>query len=438
MALDRFHFDSSSANARATQCFEAAVQGLAAHRPETGAQIGATLAADPDHVGAHALKGFANLILARAELLPVAQLALDEARAALSRRDGGTRDERQMVEALADAIHGSFDRAALRLDDGFAEKPTAFLPFKVGQALRFMSGNAAGMLRASERALTDWTPATPAAGFILGCHAFALEEHGRYDEAEQMGRRAVMLEPQDSWGLHAVSHVHEMRGATAEGIDWLELSRPAWSRCNNFSFHMAWHLALLHLERGDHERVLAIYDEDVRPTQTDDFRDMANAVSLLWRLNQSGVHVGQRWHDLADTARKRRGDTTLVFAAMHNLAALVAVGDYDSARVLLGTMEQRASGGDEQARVAAEVGVPLGRILAGLGTAADRQMLDQLVKNLPRLGGSNAQRDFFVLALAKAAGLHGDVEGLSRIRQVRRNLKAEDQLMRSIEIRAIH
>nr|WP_316651138.1 tetratricopeptide repeat protein [uncultured Gellertiella sp.] len=438
MMKDRFDFSASTTDMKATQAFEGAVFGLAAHRPETGPQLEAALAADPNHVGAFALRGFANLILARSELVPNAAKALDAARGALAARDGGTDDERVLVSALDDAANISFAEAARTLDRGFAHKPAAFLPFKIAQALRFMTGDARGMLESSTRALTHWSQDMPAAGFILGCHAFALEEHGHYDEAELIGRRAVSLEPNDSWGLHAVSHVHEMRGATGEGIDWLEQSRRAWSRCNNFSFHMAWHLALLHLEQGDHERVLDIYDEDVRPTQTDDFRDMANAVSLLWRLNQSGVHVGSRWQDLAEVARRRRTDTTLIFAAMHNLAALVAIGDYGSARELLVSIEERAMGPGDQARVAGEVGVPLGRILSGLGTAADRQMLDHLVRNMPKLGGSNAQRDFFVLALAKAAGLNGDAEGLSRIRQVRRGLKAEDRLMRSIEIRAMH
>ena len=75
----------------------------------------------------------------------------------------------------------------------------------------------------------------------------------------------------------------------------------------------------------EHEQVLKIYDEEVRPQQTDDFRDMANAISLLWRLNQTGVDVGSRWADMAEIALRRRHDTTLVFASLHTLAALVAM-----------------------------------------------------------------------------------------------------------------
>lgn len=436
MRLDAYNLATSTVSDGASLAFEEAVHGLGAHRPNTGYALEATLAADPDHVAALALKGFANLILARSELEAPAHKALAAARRAMAARDGGTRDEQVLVHALEAAVDGGFALATQRLDAGFAERPATFLPFKISHALRFMIGDAQGMLAMSSRVMEDWNEKLPAAGFLLGCHAFALEEHGFYDAAEAAGHRAVQLQPEDAWGLHAVSHVHEMRGETADGIAWLEGSRKDWTRCNNFSFHMAWHLALLHLERGDHERVLELYDEEVRPQQTDDFRDMANAVSLLWRLNQTGVDVGSRWADMAEVALGRKRDTTLVFAALHTLAALVAIGETQAACELLEELEMKVRGNGDQARVAAEVGVPLARIIAGMSTSADRSMLDRIALNLPKIGGSNAQRDFFILALAKAAGKQGDSAGLSRIHAVRRHLKAEDRLFGSIEVHA--
>ncbi|WP_018096023.1 tetratricopeptide repeat protein [Sinorhizobium meliloti] len=436
MRLDAFNLSTSTTSEEAQTAFEQAVYGLAAHRPTTGAALDAALQADPGHVAALALKGFASLILARSELVAPAGQALIAARRAMTSRDGGTRDERILVESLDRAVGGSFSEAARLLDDGFSERATTFLPFKISHALRFMLGDADGMLSASSRVMEQWSTDTPAAGFMLGCHAFALEELGFYDAAEEVGRQAVGLEPDDAWGRHAVSHVYEMRGEAAKGIDWLEHGRASWTRCNNFSFHMAWHLALLHLEQGDHDQVLRIYDDEVRPRQTDDFRDMANAVSLLWRLGQTGVDVGSRWSDLAETALSRRRDTTLVFAALHTLAALVALGETDSVREMVEELALKARGTGEQARVAADVGLPLARIIAGLSMGRDRRSLDAILADLPKIGGSNAQRDFFVLALAKAAGANGDRAAFSRICSVRRHLKVEDRLLGSIETHA--
>lgn len=428
-------FAGSSPSAAANRAFARAVHAVAAHRPDAAPMLAEALKADPNHVGAHALTGFGRLMLARAELAGPTSEALVAARAALQRRDGGTADERALVASLALAADGHMAGAADLLDRATAARPAALLSFKLSHGLRFMCGDRAGMLRRSSVALHDLDDPW-AAGFVLGCHAFALEEHGLYEAAEAVGHRAVMLAPEDSWGRHAVAHVHEMRGETDAGIVWIEDSRTHWSRCNNFSFHMAWHLALLHLERGDHDRVLDLYDREVRPTPTDDFRDMANAVSLLWRLETLGVDLGNRWKALAGIARARQSDVTLVFAALHSLTALVATGDGEAAGRLAQALEARGEGCDDQARVARRIGAPLARLLAGLAGPTERRGLDRLLRELPRLGGSNAQRDVFLLALARIAGAAGDAPALVRIRRMRGDLKAEDRLIGSLCNRA--
>jgi hypothetical protein len=437
MTRDAFGLSSSTSSAAAGVAFEEAVLSLAGHRHTTGAALGRALSADPSHVGALALKGFANLILAREELVPSATEALGSARLAISANNGATEDEHILVAALGTAATGHFAKAADVLDQGFADRPSALLPFKLSHSLRFMVGDKAGMLAASTHMLDDWSEDRPGAGFLLGCHAFGLEEHGHYAAAEAFGQRAVRLEPTDAWGLHAVSHVHEMRGALTEGIDWLENGRDGWSRCNNFSYHLAWHLSLLHLERGDIVRVLELYDDEVRPEQTDDVRDVANAVSLLWRLNLKGIDVGGRWRDLAEIAHRRRKDTTLVFASLHTLMVLVATGDRAAADDLVLALEQRAEGSDDQARAARDVGLPLARVILGTGRH-DRAVLNRLSLSLPLIGGSNAQRDLFVLSLAEAAQRHNDTGSLHRIHIARSQLKSEDSLIACIEDRAVN
>lgn len=426
---------TSRDSAVAAQAFDAATFAIAAHRPQAGPAIAKLLVADPDHVGGLALLGFAKLMLARNEMQQPALDTLASARVALDRADGGTADERLMVDALALAAGGRFIAASDLLDRGFVDRPGALLPFKLSHGLRFMAGDRAGMLARSQVAASD-LPEGPAGGFILGCHAFSLEEHGRYDEAEAIGHRAVLITPEDSWGRHAVGHVHEMRGEVAQGIRWFEQGRRHWSRCNNFSFHMAWHLALLHLEQGDHDRVLALYDAEIRPEQTDDYRDIANAVSILWRLEHVGVDVGTRWRGLADVAQRRQSDTTLVFASLHTLCALVAIGDAAGVAQMLAALQARADISDDQGEVARQIGLPLARLLSDQATATERGKLDRLVRTLPSLGGSNAQRDLFLLALADIAASDGNRPATAHIASLRSDLKSEDRLIRRIGLRA--
>jgi tetratricopeptide (TPR) repeat protein len=428
---DRFGFRHSPAAADAVRAFEDAVLGVAGHKPSVAADLARATAADPGLVAAHALKGFAAVLLARAEMGAPARQALADARSALATGGGGTADEAVLVAALERAVAGRFQDAAVRLDALLDRNPTAFLPAKIAHSLRFMIGDAHGMLAVGARVLDRWSRRTPGYGFLLGCHAFALEELGHLDAAERFGRRAVEIEPQDAWGLHAVSHVHEMRGRRAEGIAWIEGSRPVWSACNNFSFHMAWHLALFRLDGGDHDEVLRIYDEEVRPAATDDFRDVANAVSLLWRLEHEGVAVGRRWDELKAIAERRRHDVTLTFAALHNLLALVATGTTDAAYELHGAMEAAADrGSGDQAEAMGTVGVELAAAILDLSlNRAPRGDLAALAGRLQRIGGSHAQRDVFVQALAGLAARRGDRAALDRILAVRRRLKRDDRFV---------
>ena len=324
--------------------FEEAVLGVLAHRPYVAQALERVLATDASFTAAHALKGLAAIVLARGELLAPAAAALHSARLGLAAR-GGTAGEQYLVDTLAQAVEGRLEQAVIRLDARLACAPEDLLAIKLAHSFRFMLGDTAGMLGTSNAILPAWSASQAGYGFVLGCHAFALEENGELAAAETVGRAALHHQPDDAWALHAVAHVHEVTGHIQRGIAWLEAARPVWTRCNNFSFHMAWHLALFHLEQGCHDLVLDLYDAEVRPQPTDDFRDVANAVSLLWRLEQEGVHVGDRWEELRTIARRRRRDTTLMFAALHYLMALVAAGDTTAAGELVEEIGTRARSG---------------------------------------------------------------------------------------------
>ncbi|RAI01566.1 tetratricopeptide repeat-containing protein [Acuticoccus sediminis] len=430
MDVDRYGTAHTNADQRALAPFEDATHAVLAHRPNAGAALEAAIAFDPALVSAHALKGFACLTLAREELFPAARSAAQAAREAQRDKGDVTAAEAALVDALALGIDGRFGAAADRLHAFVATDPHALLHLKLAQSLRFMVGDVAGMLADTRAILPAWDETRPGFGYLLGCHAFALEETGEFAAAETAGRRAVALAPDDAWGLHSVAHVYEMRGRTADGIGWIEAARPVWTGCNNFAFHMAWHLALFHLEAGDDARVLHLYDTEVRPRPTDDFRDMANAVSLLWRLELEGVAVGDRWEALAEVARRRRRDTTLAFAALHNLIALVAAGDNASARELAAAMAEKAREETDQGDTIRAVGLDLAGVIVSFGSVPrEAAALVALAPRLQNLGGSHAQRDVFVRTLARAAADRGDRAALDRVLAARRRLKCDDRFV---------
>lgn len=427
MLMDRFSGRHSIGDAAAIAAYEAAVESVAAHRSGAAEALGEALRLEPNMIGAHALKGFGAVLLARAETFPAARAALALARKAALQ--GATAGEQALVAALGEAAEGRLLAASDILDRRLADEPRDFVAIKLAHGLRFMAGDEPGMLAATSLVMDAWTPDMPGYGFLLGCHAFGLEEAGDLAAAERVGLRAVEHEPADAWGLHAVSHVYEMDGRLRSGVALLDQARPMWLKCHNFAFHMGWHLALFHLGDGRPELALEIYDADVRPTATDDFRDIANAVSLLWRMRQEGVAVGMRWDELELLARKRATDTTLVFASLHHLLTLLATGDRLGAKELCAAIERRArEGGCDQSQVAASVGHELAQALLNVGEmAAARADLARLAMDLPRIGGSHAQRDVFLRTLALIAAENGRAGEAAAVMNVRTRHRRDDR-----------
>ena len=86
----------------------------------------------------------------------------------------------------------------------------------------------------------------------------------------------------------------------------------------------------------------------------------------------------------------------------------------------------------EMAALGDRIGLPLARLMASRASAAERQGLDRLLVDLPDLGGSNAQRDLFLLGLTQVAGQVGDTVAVARLRAARAALKADDRLIARI------
>uniref|UniRef100_A0A9E8CQB2 Tetratricopeptide repeat protein 38 n=1 Tax=Bosea sp. NBC_00436 TaxID=2969620 RepID=A0A9E8CQB2_9HYPH len=393
------------------------LEALMAHAAATPEHLVRVLAADPDFALAHAAKGLMLLSLARAELVAPARDCLARARASALLRPV-TRREAMVTEALALWLDDQPRRAAERLEAILLAHPFDVLALKLSHGLRFMLGDQAEMLATLNRFAPGFGESHPLAGFVHGCHAFALEERGFYAQAERIGRRAVALSPRDAWGRHAVAHVLEMTGRMDEGIAWLGNGREI-AHANNLRFHIFWHLALFRLERGETSEVLRLYDEEIRAEPTDDYRDIANGASLLARLDYAGVDVGERWEELAAKAEGRIHDGRLVFADLHYALSLLGAGHADGAEAIArGLIEDAKAHPSGERRDAARHGA-----LAAFGLIAFHEgdydeaarLLGSARNGLIAIGGSHAQRDLFEQAYAESLIRSGEHERAAEI-----------------------
>ena len=295
----------TGANSAALDHLERATWRLVSFYGDPFADLDAALSEAPACVMAHVARANLCLTLAERQFIAQAQASLAAARDALG---AATSRERQHVEASALALEGRWDEAGAAWDRLLREHPLDILAMQAAHLFDFYRGDAMQLRWRIGRLLPQWSEAIPLHSYVLGMYAFGAEECNLYAQAEEAGRRALESEARDPWAVHAVAHVMEMTGRVEDGIDWLGSRADVWSPDNGFAFHNWWHLALFHIERGEAEAVLALYDQHVGSGEL--VLQWLDAAALLWRLALLGHDVGDRWQPLAQrwraVARTRR------------------------------------------------------------------------------------------------------------------------------------
>lgn len=414
----------------ALEDWNATIRCFLAHSPATPVHLGAVLEAAPGFALGHAVKGLFCVLLGRREMFATAREEALIATSALAMGDDDRR-ARHMIGALHAMLLRQPVKAIAEIEQILMANPADTLAAKLSHAIRFLIGDAAGMRRSVERVLTAHGSDHPLRGYLLGCHAFALEETGDYAEAERAGLEGLTLTDDDAWGLHAVAHVHDMTVRPDDGIALIEANRSVWEGSNNFRYHVWWHKALLHLERGETDIVLALYDQKIRIDQTDDYRDISNATALLMRLELEGVGVADRWEELAVFSENRVEDGCLVFADLHYMLALMGGDRAEAQAQLTARLAYQAKADDGLAEICDHPGQAAAAGLAAFGEGRYDLAFNQLEAArlvLPSIGGSHAQRDVFERMTVEAglrAGQLDRTEAVITDRAARRDGKLD-------------
>lgn len=408
------------ASDEAARAYDAAIEAYLRYRTEAAARLKAALALDGEAPMLLVLRGAFAMLTYNAAALPSAQASAARALAA-----AGTARERLHGEALAHWAAGAPEKALAAWEAIMAAHPRDVLAYRLHHFVAFWMGRGGAMAAASDRVFPHWAPDVPGHGAMLACRCFALEEAGRYAEAEEAGKLAVDLDPADMWAAHGVAHVMEMQGRRGEGILWLDGLERHWGEGNNIRHHLFWHRALFHLERGEHARVLDLYDQGFRnlaspitAAMPDLYIDVQNAASMLFRLERLGVPVGERWEEIALKAEGRLADTLSAFTLPHWMMALGATGRLEAGRAMLGHIEAAAEGPGAHPLILRRSALPACRAiwLEAQGDAAGAvAAMRPALPFLQELGGSHAQQDVlaqFFLGAALKAGMQDDARTL--------------------------
>lgn len=324
--------------------------------------------------------------------------------------------EQLHVDAVLAWSRGRMSRAASIWEDILIENPTDMLALKFAHDTYFYLGYQRQMRDSIARVLPRWKPTTPLYSYLHGMLAFGQCETNLYDDARKSGQEALRLNRHDAWATHALAHVHEMQADPDGGIAFMSRTLADWEPCGMLACHNFWHWAVYHVEKGEQEAALDIFDTQVsrRLRGSGAMLDYVDAASLLYRLQLRDVppqNLSTRWPGVWEVAQAHHDDAILAFNQLHFLMAYLGKGDDVERLVNLAPTRDLGRPEDgrwpaDQRRILDEVGAPVmqGMVAHSQGRFDDAaEKLAAVRYDVLRVGGSNAQRDVFDLLLMDAA-----------------------------------
>jgi len=399
---DAYGLTVSSDSRAAVDGYDRGVRALLGFAADTVTAFEDALAADPEFVLARA--GLAVSRYLNEEMLE-GRAEMDRAVAAAKTSDLSAR-ERRHLEALALWVGGRGNDAIPLIREILAEHPRDLMLVQRLYYIHFWQGRSEEMLALTESV----RGALDGDSYVLGLHAFSLEENRRYAEALLLAERALGMNPKDAWAVHAVAHVLHETGENDRGAEALPPRIHPCDHLGYFRNHLLWHLALMHLAEGRYDRAEALFRSVFGRIPIQVSSDLQDSVSLAWRLDLFEHPDPERWRHLGEAARSRLDIPLLLFHDLHVGMALAAAGDWASAELQLDRL--RARGKKSRNPTLGEVVVPL---LEGLHAFVRGEHAEAVARITPiegrilEVGGSHAQREVFHDTLLAAALQGGDV-----------------------------
>jgi len=394
----------SSSSRTAVDAYDSGVRALLGFGASVIDDFRAAVEADPDFVLARAALAVSLYL---AEKMPEGRAEMDRAAASSAATGRITAREKRHVEALALWVAGRGNDAIPLIKEVLAGHPRDMLLMQRLYYIYFWQGRSAEMLEMTSSVRQDLGDD----GYMLGDHAFALEENWRLDEALILAERAIAINARDAWAVHAMAHVLYERGENERGVLALPPRIHPCDHLGYFRNHLLWHLALMHLAEGRYDRVRKLFQSVFGDVEINVGSDLQDSVALAWRLDLYGQPDSRRWEHLGEAARGWLEMPLLLFHDLHVGMALSAAGDWKSAELQLERLRHRAK--KTRNATLPEVVVPL---MEGLHAFARGEYalsvarIEPLTERIVEVGGSHAQREVFHDTLLEAALRAGEPE----------------------------
>lgn len=416
MPQDRFGHSLTTTSEKAADIYGEALDGVFALREDVVANIDRALELDPDFALAYGV---------RARGLAMQGKAAEARESALLGQQlsaHGTPREQRHAHIAALVAEGKGAEALPLVYEHAREYPRDAMPISYALGVYGLLGFGGYQDFAERqcRLLAQVAPEWDDDWWFLASYGWALVEVGEWETGTPMLDRALELTPDNANAVHGRAHAYYECGDAGAGDAFLKQCLPRFARTHPLHGHLSWHQALFALQRGDMDAAITIYRDAIGPAASKALPmfTLIDSASFLWRSFLQGKTHRPAASELGSFIAQHQPAAGLPFVNAHLAMACAVLGDGAAAAKLREQVEERLS---ENKQPSGDVVL---RVCEGITVLAEdpakaASILEAAATDLPRLGGSNAQRDVFLDTLA-AAHLRADNPEAARTTATRR------------------
>ncbi|HEY7495701.1 MAG TPA: tetratricopeptide repeat protein [Candidatus Tectomicrobia bacterium] len=394
---DCYGLPVTSRERQAVHWYNQGLQGLLGFRQDTPDCFQKALAFDPTFAMAHCHLGVHYFLEESEDMVARARACFEQARAGIA---GLTERERNVVETLDLWGNGRVREAIDRMQAALQARPREAILLQRLYFIYFVQGASEKLRDLPASVLRHYVNDS----YVLGMYSFGLEETHDFARAFETGQQALACNAEDVWALHALTHAAYETGAFATGVRLLEEGLQHCDGVGAFRNHILWHLALFLWEQGQYQRTLQLYHKEFADPATLLPPNFVDAVSLLWRLNLTGLLTAAEWQALTPSLERLRHVRTYLFNQVHIALGLTGAQRLDWAMEYLASLRAHINPG--RPSLLGDVGLPLVEGLIAYARGEYAQVVDGWLPIRGRIlevGGSHAQRELFTDILLDAA-----------------------------------
>jgi hypothetical protein len=232
--------------------------------------------------------------------------------------------------------------------------------------------------------------------WFLTYRGWSHTENGNVKHGRDLTQRGFELRRDNAHAVHALAHAMFEGGAGEDAEKLISGWLPSYDRVGQLHGHIAWHAALVALERGEAERALAIYADHIQPSASAamPINVVSDTASFLWRLQAYGHAVpAGLWEAAASYAEPSYPTAGFPFIDVHMAMLAAAIGDKSAIERRVETLRELLGTGSLGAGPVVPAICRAFLAFAEKDYAGCVRLLEPVAGEVVRIGGSGAQRE---------------------------------------------